>query len=1000
MMHAVGCLDDATVLELCSGRLDPDALARADAHLDECEDCRALVLGLHRAERWAAEPRAPKAPPADGWDEDASEVGEPGTGTRLGRFVVLEPVGAGAMGVVYSAYDPELDRRVALKVIRADAGAGTEAGRARLLGEAQAMAKLSHPNVVTIYDVGTAGEAVFLAMELVEGVTLRAWSEERRSWQELRDACVQAGRGLAAAHAVGLVHRDYKPDNVIVDGTRARVGDFGLATALQSETTESMVGGEVEGTGGRSTMRSSARVGTPAYMSPEQLKRTRPDARSDQYAFCVATYEVLCGTHPFAAPTFVAMVERIQSARIEPPAREVPRWLVAALLRGMQERPEDRFADMNELLAAMQRDRRRRAGVRAVGVALLLVGASAGAYAVGAQREPAEGLPCKGAREAIAGAWSAERAGEVEVAFTRERPRYGAAVAREVIGEINAWATGWASMHEDACEATHVRREQSEALLDLRMGCLGGQRRELEALVARFAAADPEVVDHAVAAVTALPAVEACADVEALGAIVALPRDPLIAAEVEAVRDAAAEAWALLRTGRYEAAAEQGQALRERAAATWYGPVMAEVELFVAHAARQRGELPNARAAALESLWAAQASRHDRIVAQAWTALLEIEGTAGRYPNAVELGRHAGAAVVRLGSPVSLEAPLRNAMGVVFDNLGRYDEAEHELRRALELRRGGGGGGEDGPEVARVLTNLGNLARNRREYVEALALHREALAIDERVLGGEHPAIGYHLHNVARLLLTTGERDEALATYQRALAIEIAAYGPTHVDVGRTRNSLGLLFAADGDAERARAEYEQALAIYAAHEHPERGIVLYNMGLLRAAGGDHGGALRSYAEARPIIEQGSGASSRRYAELVLAIADARFGLEERAEAREGYLEARGLADGLGDALLASRAEQGLAATEPTEPTEPREVSSSGRRSTLVSGQRTEAASPEPSPPEAGPPEAPEPEAAKPETSKPKVSKPKVAKPGAKPREPQGAYAPGPGWDEP
>jgi eukaryotic-like serine/threonine-protein kinase len=921
MMHTVACLDDATVLELVAGRLDPAALARADDHLDACEDCRALVLGLHRADRWTAGQSSPSTP---------------AVGTKLGRFVVLEPVGAGAMGVVYSAYDPELDRRVALKLIRADAGATTNAARTRLLGEAQAMAKLSHPNVVAIYDVGTAGDAVFLAMELVEGVTLRAWCEaRRRSWRELRDVCVQAGRGLAAAHAVGLVHRDYKPDNVIVDAVRARVGDFGLATARRAEPTLPSVVA-ASGALGESTMQSSGQssawVGTPAYMSPEQLAGARPDARSDQYAFCVASYELLCGTHPFAAPTFAALVERIERGRIAPPAdREVPRWLVAVLTRGLQRRPDDRFPDMDALLVAMQRDLRRRAGVRAAGVALLVAAASTGAYVVGARTEPIT-LPCGGAAEALAVAWGPERAAEVEAAFVQVRPRYGAAVAQRVLGSIDTWSAGWEGMHEDACQATRVRGEQSEALLDLRMACLQGQRRELAALVDRFAAADPTVVDHAEQAAVALPDVEACADVDALGAVVAPPGDPALATEVEAIREAAAEVWARLRTGQHELAVTEAQVLLRRAMDTGYGPVIAELQLAVAHAVRLRGELPPARAAALESLWAAQAAGHDRVVAEAWMVLLEIEGTAGRYPSAVELGRHTSAAVARLGSPPSLEAPLRNAMGVVLDNLGHYDEAEISLQRALELRRVQLG--EDSPEVARVLTNLGNLARNRRAYADALALHRAALAIDQRALGDEHPVIGQHLHNIARLLLLTGAHDEALASYQRALAAKLAAFGPMHVEVARTYNSLGLLYAAAGDAERAMAEYERALAIYEAHAHPERGIVRYNLGLQRAAAGDHEGALRSYAEARPILEQGFGTSSRYYAELVLATADAQLALDEPAVARAGYLEAQPLK-----------------------------------------------AAPAPAP-------APEPAPAKPSPAEPE------------PRALPGAYAPGPGWDEP
>jgi len=281
----------------------------------------------------------------------------------VGRYVVERELGSGGMGLVYAAYDPELGRKVAIKLVRPASSGRMDPSqrRARLLREAQAMAQLTHPNVVAIYDVGTFGEQVFIAMEYVEGSTLTDWlAVERRTWREIVSMFVQSGRGLAAAHAKSIVHRDFKADNVWVgeDG-RARVLDFGLARAMR-------VNGDEPQSDDREEENRSPRVpmlgatltqpgtflGTPPYMPPEQLRGKSGDARSDQFSFCVALYYALYGELPFTGETVDSLLEEMQRRRIKEPPRSgrVPVWLRRVLLRGLSPDPADRYASMDRLL--------------------------------------------------------------------------------------------------------------------------------------------------------------------------------------------------------------------------------------------------------------------------------------------------------------------------------------------------------------------------------------------------------------------------------------------------------------------------------------------------------------------------------------------------------------------------------------------------------------------------------------------------------------------------
>jgi tetratricopeptide (TPR) repeat protein len=306
-------------------------------------------------------------------------IGDRGAQTDITRYVLLQQIGAGGLGAVYAAYDPELDRRIALKFLHTRADDDPRA-QDRLVREAKAMAKLSHPNVVTVFDVGMVDGQVFIAMELVDGVPLSTFLRAKpRGWKQVRDVMVQAGRGLQAAHAAGVVHRDFKPQNVLVgaDG-RARVLDFGLArfsdAALPAPTTAWPPTSDMDE---RLTL-TGAIMGTPAYMAPEQIDAREVGPAADQFAFCVALFEGLYGTRPFVGDGAFAVTEAIRKGELTPPraTRDVPAWLHKAVLRGLSLDPAARFGSMRELLDAITVDQRarRRYGVLAVLVACLLGG--------------------------------------------------------------------------------------------------------------------------------------------------------------------------------------------------------------------------------------------------------------------------------------------------------------------------------------------------------------------------------------------------------------------------------------------------------------------------------------------------------------------------------------------------------------------------------------------------------------------------------------------------
>ncbi|MCA9694013.1 MAG: protein kinase, partial [Myxococcales bacterium] len=286
--------------------------------------------------------------------------GEARDAPRLGRYVYLKQLGEGGMGVVCAAYDPKLDRKVAIKLIRSSATESPER-RARMVREAQAMARLSHPNVVQIYEIAELDDELCVVMEYLDGVTVGEWTATaRRSWREVIACYLQIAAGLAAAHAEGVIHRDVKPDNAIItDDGRVRVLDFGLAQTEEPRAREAMRSCELASLaiGEPLKTRTGALLGTPAYMSPEHVEGRKIDARSDQFSLCAALYEALYGVRPFRGETLAELITALLDGAPEPPpGNTVPAWVHAIVLRGLARNPEDRWPALADLIAALRAD--------------------------------------------------------------------------------------------------------------------------------------------------------------------------------------------------------------------------------------------------------------------------------------------------------------------------------------------------------------------------------------------------------------------------------------------------------------------------------------------------------------------------------------------------------------------------------------------------------------------------------------------------------------------
>lgn len=806
---------------------------------------------------------------------------------KIGRFVILGRLGQGGMGTVYSAFDPDLERRVALKMLRNRHLLGVMA-EDRLLREAQALARLSHPNVVPVYEVGLIGEQIFIVMEFVKGRNLTNWvDEEEPSWRAILDVYQQAGRGLAAAHEAGMVHRDFKPDNVqIGDDGRVRVLDFGIVRTSDASSSGDLRAGDSHGSVARrgasaaddpaserlaptrddrigngagdvvdsldskvETDRLTATgaiIGTPAFMAPEQFSGAAVDPRSDQFGFCASLYRSLYRQPAFAGATPDELMAAVERGEVTRPSgsSDVPGWILAIVRRGLAHDPDERYPSMDALLAALARDpaRVRRRWLIGGLVAAVLVGTLYGAMSV---REDAV-APCRFDDASLAGVWDGPRRAELQRVLAATSSPYAArAWARIELG-LDGYADRWLRMRTDACLA-HQRGEQSAVLLDRRIACLDTRLDGFDSSVSVLMETEPTSLARSVDVVQNLPPLARCADAKALMAVVAPPEEPATRARVHELERELGRAAALHHGGRYSQALAATRDILDQAEGLAYRPFLARAMLLQGHITMSMGDRALAADPLHQAMRAGFASGVDTVALEALARLLFVQGQISENPDvalswldiAEPLSEHAAEARFE-------HALLLNNAGAVSLRMGRREMARQLFERALAAKPENLDGRNI--ELVNIWLNLAFVSTDsaaRAAYLETALGHFDAR------LGAEHPE-----SLKLQVSMSSYLQDPRVArnNLQRACAL-LGRYHPGIRKQGsECLYSLGFLEAELGDRGQAAEYFTRAAALFRASES---GAVFADLadGYALLLRGHDGQALNAFLTAQRLIGQ-------------------------------------------------------------------------------------------------------------------------------------------------
>lgn len=737
---------------------------------------------------------------------------------RLGRLVILEPLGSGGMGSVFCAYDPRLERKVAVKLVR-----GGGAASARVLREARMLGKLNHPNVVAVYDATETDGVISIVMELAPGESLRRWLETARAWRDVLAVMQQAGSGLAAAHRAGVVHRDVKPDNVVIGPDRARLVDFGLASPSEGESADALEGS-----------------GTPSYMAPEVLAGAPANAASDQFSFGVTLFEALYGARPHRAErggTLEDAAREAERARV-PRGREVPGWLHRVAMRALAAAPEARFPSMDALVTELGHDgrRKRQRTLIGLGALALLSVAVPVSYQRGASRDV-----CGAGRARVSAAWPAAN-------LERLRASLGDTPwARKAADDFVELTAAWERSHRRVCEATRAHGGQSESLLELRMRCLDRRFDRMTALGTALAGPlDPQARENVSGAISALPRPERCESLTDASEL-ALPDDPNERARARQAERDLDRAWAAYALGRYGEAREIAGALEQSTGGLRAPALRAALLSLLGTVEARLGSAQTARPRLEAALAEAAAAHVGHVEVEVWVRLLRNELFDGSPANVVEWAPFARAAAARAGASNGeidgIEAEARRESGeltaarkllarataesaelrgdqraLIEMNLGSVElasgdpvAAEAAFGRGFELAEAQLGKGH--PGLGLYLDKLAIAARERGRVGEALARHERALELRRQVYGDDDRAVATTLLRRAQTRIEAGKLSDAEGDLTRAREIRAKVHGPSHRRLAEIDLVRGDAAAARGDRARARELYQGALGL-------------------------------------------------------------------------------------------------------------------------------------------------------------------------------------------
>ncbi len=893
-------------------------------------------------------------------------------GTRVGRYLLEDVLGRGGMGVVYAAHDPELDRRIAIKLVRTRTVDGS-AGRARLVREAQAMARLAHPNVIAVFDVGTVGDDVFIAMELSTGGTLRAHQRDR-GWDEIVRAYVQAGRGLAAAHAAGLVHRDFKPDNVLVgaDG-RLRVTDFGLvraadapsgasaavvAEAVRPSSSSSSGASAVSAVASSSSSASSSLtevgsvMGTPTYMAPEQMVAGELGPAADQFAFAVALWQALHGASPFVAEELAARRDEILAGtRRAPTNRAVPARIQRALERALAGEPSARWPSLTALLDELDAARAPRRARLLVPIAAGTVTVAAVIAIVALRGGDAPG-PCAQVDRAGVGLWSRARPA-VERAFAASGAAYADASFRALDGRLVGLERDWRAAAIAACRDTRERAVQPEPVYAQRQACLEVRRQRAATIIANLSTIDRDGVADIAALAASLPRLDECADPQVLAGLVPRPAAPDAVIALTTLE--ATLATRAAQGGAGDPAADDA-ALAE-ARRLGYPPIEAEALLVRARHAIKDDRFDAARKDLIDAAAAATRGGDRGRVAEAYLELLELDaGVRGDLDGAASWNQLAAAAVDALGRPLGKRLVLeRGQFALAFANhdgaaalaavepllaeprltslerfeleedralalidLGRFDEADRALA-ALEPVVAAEFGVEH-PLTLSVAGNRASVLYHRGEFAACRAAQARQLASVERVFGAEHVRVATALEALASCENKSGKSAEALAHFERAVAILRTARGPAHPRTLSAMSDLAGAYSHLNQHRRALEINQELLAIRErtlGAEHLDVAVTLVNLAIEAKNTSQLELALASHQRALAIFERALGKGHPNVAIALINQGEALRSAGRYADALAGFERAGAiLTDALGaEHILLAHVHYGLGMAE-------------------------------------------------------------------------------------